>query len=691
MIAELRRSLRNACQGGNVSIRLLSQQLVILLLGLAAYSNSFQGDFVMDDRSQIRDNPAMRQLFPPARAMFETNMPARPVPYYTFAIDTWLYGGARWGYHLTNLAVHLINGFLIFSILELALRRNSTRVQDLTPRSIALAVSLLWIAHPLNTQAVTYVYQRIESLSGLFYLATIYFFFKGQEAVSGRAWQLLSLATCAAGMASKESFITAPLAVLWLDRVLFAASWKSLWRQRWWYYAGLFATWSIVFAIVFAQWRRYGEFTRPPHSALEYASAQPEAILYYLRLCVWPDPLCLDYESTIPRYTVGRVVIWSLSLFGVALEMWLIVRKPRLGLLLGLPFFLLGPTASFMPLKETFAEHRMYLPLVVVLLLCVLAFVYIVNSCVPSKRLSASFTRAATLVFVVACLSMVTFARNAQYADARSMWIDVVTKRPNNAFGHLNLAREYADIGRSDLVEAHLQLTARLDVRNHGTLGNWYRAHGEPAKAQYHLEVVCASRFCEPWMVLELGRAELALGHVERAIQHYQEALNRGERGSYAVDELIAILFDAECSDGVRRSAWETLCRQFERRFEHFDGLGITAETEGDPGAAAFAYRGAAEREPSLATEYEALASLLTGAGSAETVCDKHELLARRLMEYDGVVCLSLAETHVMRAAACGRRGEKFVSLQQDLRELLLLAKENDSEWGKMARPSQGR
>ena len=194
---------------------------------MLAYSNSFCGVFVFDDRLEIVKNPALERLWPPGGAMFGgQTMPARPLPYYTFAINYALHGTKVWGYHAVNLAIHLAAGLVLFGIVRRTLRmpRVPSRYAAAAD-GLALAAALLWVVHPLQTESVTYIYQRMESLMGLFYLLTLYCFL--HSAASPRPWLWLGAAVlcCAAGMDSKEVMVTAPLLVLWYDRVFVARGW----------------------------------------------------------------------------------------------------------------------------------------------------------------------------------------------------------------------------------------------------------------------------------------------------------------------------------------------------------------------------------------------------------------------------------------------------------------------------------
>jgi len=173
---------------------------VIAVSGVAAYSNSFSGLFVYDDLTALVRNPAMRVLWPLSKALNaprDTTLAGRPVASLTFAVNYAMapedakeafaptasvpdvsrqFERNAWGYHAANLGIHLLAALCLFGVVRRTLR--APRVADaFTPSAahwIAMTAATIWVVHPLTTGAVTYLVQRVESLMGLFYLATIY-------------------------------------------------------------------------------------------------------------------------------------------------------------------------------------------------------------------------------------------------------------------------------------------------------------------------------------------------------------------------------------------------------------------------------------------------------------------------------------------------------------------------------------
>ena len=89
--------------------------LLIVVVGLLAYRNTFDVPLVFDDLERIEHNPQLRSLWPVWEPMAQTN---RPLGMYTFAVNYALDGYRVWGYHAVNLAIHLAAGLLLFGIVR---------------------------------------------------------------------------------------------------------------------------------------------------------------------------------------------------------------------------------------------------------------------------------------------------------------------------------------------------------------------------------------------------------------------------------------------------------------------------------------------------------------------------------------------------------------------------------------------
>ena len=352
---------------------------VILLAGIAVYWNSFDGVFVYDDFGSVRDNPFIRRLWPLTDAMSipkadggET-VARRPILSLSFALNFAISQRETWSYHLVNLIVHLAAGLLLFGIVRrtLCLERLRRYGED---RSVvvAFAVALLWTVHPLQTESVTYIVQRAESLMGMLYLLTVYASLRAFSSPRPHPWMALAIVACALGMGVKEVMITAPLIVFLFDGIFVSDSYEQAWQRRKGFYLDLAATWAVVLLMVVFIGGKGASEDFVERSPLAYAATQPGVILYYLWLTFWPWEQAMDYNwplanSALDVILPGIVIVGLLGVTG-----WGLYRRRWYGFVGAWFFVILGPSSSFAALGQTLQEHRMYLSLAAVILLLVL-------------------------------------------------------------------------------------------------------------------------------------------------------------------------------------------------------------------------------------------------------------------------------------------------------------------------------
>ncbi|HMB95485.1 MAG TPA: hypothetical protein VKK61_05550, partial [Tepidisphaeraceae bacterium] len=190
--------------------------LLILLIGGLAYSDSLRGVMVLDDQPSIVNNSVIRTLLPTRASIAGppwTTLTGRPVTTFSFALNYRLGGLNVRGFHLTNIAIHLLAALTLWGIVRRTLRLASLKNRFAGAEDwLAAIIAMLWVAHPLTTSAVTYISQRAESLMSLFYCLTIYFFIRGASTATAKnVWFGLSLAACMVGMGTKEVMASAPL------------------------------------------------------------------------------------------------------------------------------------------------------------------------------------------------------------------------------------------------------------------------------------------------------------------------------------------------------------------------------------------------------------------------------------------------------------------------------------------------
>ena len=425
----------------------LSAVGLLVLVGTVTYCGSFDGPFVFDGKLHIAQNEELHRQ--PLRYLRHST---RPVSFLTFALNAAVGRQDPWGFHLVNLIIHLASTIVLFEIARQTLSHGRPG-QRYGPQALllAFAIAALWMVHPLQTQSVTYIYQRQESLAGLLYLLTLLGFVKSQQ-TKHAAWLVVSVVSCWLGIGAKETVATAPLVVLCYDRAFAASSWGQLLRARWKYYLALIGSWPILAAVILenaAGYKEGGIFVVKEVSALDYALSQPGVILHYLRLALWPANQCLDYQWPV-AHGFAEIVLPLLTLTAmIVVFVVLAFRWPELGFLACWFFLILAPTSSVVPIVDLAYEHRMYLSLAAVVALAVLA-AYELGAALG--RLAAipqpvlGFVYLLSLIVAVTALGTTTFVRNKVYDSEISLWQDSVAKSPGSWRGYANLGIAYAEL-----------------------------------------------------------------------------------------------------------------------------------------------------------------------------------------------------------------------------------------------------
>jgi tetratricopeptide (TPR) repeat protein len=497
----------------------------LVVLGITAYANSFGGPFIFDDEESVVENPYIVRLWP-ADWMYappQSTVAGRPVASLSLAVNYAISGYSVWSYHLFNLAVHILAGLALYGIVRRTLLCERLR-ERFSKHSAVLAwiAAAIWVVHPIQTESVTYIVQRMESLMGLFYLLTLYSAIRAMEPGGGLLWPAVSVVCCGLGMGTKEAMVTAPVLVLLYDRAFFAGSFIAAFRRRWGLYVGLAATWLILAALLWSGPRQEQSSGFSISGSLSYAINQGVVIMRYLRLVVWPRGLCLDY-SWAKQEDWGKLVLPAATVLGtLAAAVWGLVRNKVWSYPAAWFFWTLAVTSSFVPVKDLIFEHRMYLPLAGLTVLAV-AGVYVLLERWSVKR--AGIILAAAVICV---LGLVTLQRNSDYRSAASIWQNVLDVIPDNSRAHNNLGVALKSAGRVDDAIRHYNEALRVTPDDEKTLNNLGVAF--QAMGRYDEAINCFNRALQakPKYVdtyYNLGWIFELQGKFDEAIDYYRRAL----------------------------------------------------------------------------------------------------------------------------------------------------------------------
>jgi tetratricopeptide (TPR) repeat protein len=566
--------------------------LLVIAAGLLAYHNSFTGPFIFDDAPKILENQTIRHLWPPWGIVGHSS---RPVVQLSLAVNYALGGLNPWGYHLVNIAIHILAALALCGVVRRTFLSATSRPEwrEAAPW-LAAAVAVIWELHPLQTESVTYIIQRCESLMGMFILLTLYCVIRGVASPRRSWWNAGAVVSCALAMGCKPVAVIAPVVVALYDRAWLAGSWREIAQRRGKLYAGLAATW-LWLALLLArgplEWRDSAGFGFKAISPFQYGLTEPGVIAHYLRLAFWPEALCLDYAWPIARTPTevwpGLVVVGAL----LAATMWAWRRKPALGFLGAWFFIILAPTSSFIPIADVAFEHRMYLPLAAAVVLGVCA-VY------------ALLGRRSVVVFLAlaAGLGLLTVQRNEDYRSELSIWSDTVAKQPDNARAHNNLGTILTAAGRWPEAMAHCEEALRL----------------KPDYAEAHVN---------------LGVLFGRLGELEEAIGHYEQALRIKPNSAEAHNNLGNLfLREGRVSDGIGQ--YEQAIRIKPDYAEAHNNLGNVFLREGKVSDAIGQYEQALRIKPGFAEAHNDLGVALMQGGRVQDAIGQYEQAIRIKPDY---------------------------------------------------------
>ena len=568
--------------------------LLIPAATLLAYANSFSGPFTFDDLRWTEANPHIRHLWPlwnALQAPQDAPGTGRPVVCLTLALNYAVSGLDPWSYHLANLVIHASAALVLFGIVRRTLQGPRLRDRFGTQANgLAAAVAVCWAIHPLQTESVTYIIQRMESLMGLFFLLTLYCVIRGHDSPRrSECWYATAVLCCALGMGSKETMVIAPIIVLLYDRIFLADSWTEVWKKRSVFYAGLAATWLILISLVIVNNAGGGRLMGSPAvSWWRYAKSQFGAIAHYLRLTFWPDTLCLDYGwqvSPLPRSwkAIGVLLVVGLA----AATGWALANVPPVGFLGAWFFLTLAPTSSVVPIQDMVAERRMYLPLAAVVTLTVIAAWNGLSTLSRRFKLTPTTLRWVFFTLIAGALAWRTAQRNEDYHSEIAIWTDTTRQRPQNGRAWVWLGSSYFKAGRFDSAVACFERAIELLptyswVRGmaFANLGNVRFAQGRYRDAITHLSEALRLNPNDADAHNNLARALRKVGDREQAMVHFRTAIRLKPDYALAHYNMSLLLTDLGDFDEALREL-QTARRLLPDRAEILFKLGVLLNNRG--------------------------------------------------------------------------------------------------------------
>ena len=506
--------------------------ITLCCVGGIIYSNTFHSSFHFDDTGSIVENVSIRHLTD--LAAIWNFWPTRFITYLSLAINYHFNGLNVFGYHLFNLIVHLGSAFLVWWLALLTLSTPRMKDEKISDHGdlIALFIGLLFVAHPIQTQAVTYIIQRAASLATLFYLASLCLYVKSRSLDREICSPLIrkfyyggSLVTAMLAMFTKEMAITLPLMFL-LYEYCFLKTKKGLnWKPLIPFIITILIIPLVMLftkSVNFMQMQRIGEDV-PEISSWHYLLTQFRVMVTYIRLVFLPLSQRLEYDYPIAKALTDLPTLASLVvLIFILYFAKRIFNKYKLLTFSIFWFFLsLLPESSIIPIKDVIFEHRLYLPMVGYSFFLVSILYYLLGQ--------QALRRMITILFIITIsYSILAYNRNAIWENEFMLWSDTVRKSSQIPRPYIILGNAYDAKGEHD--QAILNYNKAIqsipnNARPYNSRGIAYAAKGDYDKAilDYDRAIGLDPKFAEAYN--NRGVAYAAKGDYDKAISDYNKAI----------------------------------------------------------------------------------------------------------------------------------------------------------------------
>ncbi|MHC4460106.1 MAG: DUF6056 family protein [Planctomycetota bacterium] len=593
--------------------------LVLVSLGFLIYSNTLKSPFILDDQPNIQDNHHVRltelALKDIIAAGFKSPNPNRPIANISFALNYYFHQDSLIGYHCTNIIIHILTGILLYFFVKNTLATPSLRSRYERYGWVPVFAALLWLVHPLQTQSVTYIVQRMTSLVSMFYILSFLLYVKGR--LTGRehkkSWPWFAGCIIAGILAlgCKETAATLPVFILLYECYFFQDLNIPRLKRYLPYVIGVF----IIFGLL-GLWflgsspleKILSGYNHRDFTLTERLLTQPRAVIYYISLLAYPHPgrLNLDYDFAIshsfiaPPTTllcVGAVI----GLIGLA---FYVAKRERLLSFCILWFFgNLAIESSVFALELVF-EHRLYLPS---MLVC-LAIVALAWRCIKQN-----WVRVVVLCVVIVLCCGWTYERNSVWKDPLTFWKDCVSKSPEKPRPHTHLGNALREQGKDDEAVSHYRLALRFDshyAEARTNLGNVLQSQGELDEAiRYHRQAIQD----KPNYAVahnNLGNALQEKGNLDEAISHYRQALRLKPGSAITHNNLAGALLKQNKLDEAIRHYRQAIQLNSQYASAHYN-LGMALEAQHKFNDAMSHYRQALQLRPEYAPAHYSLGILL--------------------------------------------------------------------------------
>jgi len=538
--------------------------LLLFLINFVAYSNSFHNSFHLDDEPIILNH--LSKAYPgnfslsylsKSLNLYQRVLFYRPVSVFTLALNYHWGKGDPFGYHVFNFFAHLITTFILFMFLYKTLRLESCK-ESLRNKAfqIALFGSLLWSIHPIQTQAVTYIVQRMAVLGALFTVISVYFYAVFRT-TKRKIFLVCMLLSCIAAFGSKEHTIVLPILILIYEWIFFQyGNLSFLFRRR--AIIGILVVLLVITSAVmilegpgiitrivesFNQNKLPGrEFSIP-----ERLLTEQRVVLYYLSLIIYPnlERFNLDHDFNISHswFNPPTTFLSSFIIIGLVFLAWKKRKSfPLITFAISWYFLTLLVESSFFNLELIF-EHRAYLPSMIIFPIIGFGIISLEKFSFKGK---APYVSRIIMVLLVFTLGYATFQRNFIWKDKVTLWSDCLRKSPKQARCYVNLGSVLGNMGQKKKAVYLFQRAIGLDSKNfraHHNLGIAFMDAGLFDKAIFHFREASRAEPESSFPFSKLGIVYFRLNDFSTAKKRFLKAIELNNKNHEAKNSLSLIYY----------------------------------------------------------------------------------------------------------------------------------------------------
>jgi len=494
--------------------------ILIIICSVSVYYNSLNAPFIYDD-TRVIENLDIQKLNNIGLILTKYD---RQLTYLTFLLNYHFNKQNTFGYHLFNVIIHTLTSILVFFLIKRIVFFTNNRNSILLP----LTVSLVFAVHPINTEVVTYIYNRSSSLSALFYLLSLLLFLNTimTETKFQRLYFGLSLISFILSFFSKQISITLPVIIFILDYIFLSDFniTKVVSRKKF-----HITYWSLLIVLLLLQYtvlRNIKEMKEETSwTLISYYITQPWLITKYLQLITVPTGQCINHIiKPVKTILELRFILPFLIISGIFISASVLYRKRQNKIILfSILFFFITliPTTLFI---VHIGERHLYLPALGFYLgLSNIIFLCFKKELFINKNLIL-ITIFATYIFI---LSVLTIKRNRLYNDPILMWQDAIIKYPDNVVAYNNRGNAYLNKGEYDRAISDCSEAIRLDKNNAKAYYNRGNAYAykriyDKALYDYNKAIEIDQNYADAYH--NRGMVYYALNEYDKSVMDYTRA-----------------------------------------------------------------------------------------------------------------------------------------------------------------------